>query len=37
MRRADILARVDDLIAAGTIETSGGPYPVLRIPAHAPA
>ncbi len=35
MRRADILARVDDLIASGTIETSGGPYPVLRIPAHA--
>ena len=37
MRRADILARVDDLIASGTIETSGGPYPVLRIPAHAAA
>ena len=37
MRRADILARVDDLIAAGTIETSGGPYPVLRLPAHAAA
>jgi len=37
MRRADILARVDDLIASGTIETTGGPYPVLRIPAHATA
>ena len=37
MRRADILARVDELIPAGTIETSGGPYPVLRLPAHAAA
>jgi ATP-dependent DNA helicase RecQ len=37
MRRADILARVDELIGSGAIETSGGPYPVLRLPAHAPA
>ena len=35
MRRADILARVDELIESGRIETSGGPYPVLRLPAHA--
>ena len=34
MRRADILARVDDLIEAGRIcKTSGGPYPVLRVAA----
>ncbi len=30
MRRADILARVDELIEAGVIRTSGGPYPVLQ-------
>ncbi|MGZ8481942.1 MAG: RecQ family ATP-dependent DNA helicase [Candidatus Limnocylindria bacterium] len=30
MRRADILARVDELIEAGVISTSGGPYPVLQ-------
>jgi superfamily II DNA helicase RecQ len=30
MRRADILARADELIDSGTIETTGGPYPVLR-------
>jgi len=35
MRRADILARVDELIEAGRLETSGGPYPVLRIPLGA--
>jgi ATP-dependent DNA helicase RecQ len=35
MRRADILARVDELIDAGRLETSGGPYPVLRIPVAA--
>jgi ATP-dependent DNA helicase RecQ len=35
MRRADILARVDELIDAGTLETTGGPYPVLRLPAQA--
>ena len=33
MRRADILARVDELIDAGRLETSGGPYPVLRVAA----
>ena len=37
MRRADILARVDELIDAGRLETTGGPYPVLRVPAHAAA
>ena len=37
MRRADILARVDELIESGTLETSGGPYPVLRLPSHAAA
>jgi ATP-dependent DNA helicase RecQ len=33
MRRADILARVDELIEAGRLETTDGPYPVLRIAA----
>jgi ATP-dependent DNA helicase RecQ len=33
MRRADILARVDELIEAGRLETTGGPYPVLRVAA----
>jgi ATP-dependent DNA helicase RecQ len=33
MRRADILARVDELIDAGRLETSGGPNPVLRVAA----
>jgi ATP-dependent DNA helicase RecQ len=37
MRRADILARVDELIEAGRLETSGGPYPVLRLPVGAAA
>jgi ATP-dependent DNA helicase RecQ len=37
MRRADILARVDALIDAGRLETSGGPYPVLRLPLGAGA
>ncbi len=37
MRRADILARVDELIGAGRLETTGGPYPVLRLPARAAA
>jgi ATP-dependent DNA helicase RecQ len=32
MRRADILARVDELIEEGRLETTGGPYPVLRVP-----
>jgi ATP-dependent DNA helicase RecQ len=33
MRRADILARVDELIESGRLETTGGPYPVLRARA----
>ena len=33
MRRADILARVDQLIDDGRLETTGGPYPVLRVAA----
>jgi ATP-dependent DNA helicase RecQ len=33
MRRADILARVDELIEDGRLETTGGPYPVLRVAA----
>jgi ATP-dependent DNA helicase RecQ len=33
LRRADILARVDRLIEEGRIETTGGPYPVLRVAA----
>jgi superfamily II DNA helicase RecQ len=37
MRRADILARVDELIEQGRIETSGGAYPVLRMPAGVAA
>jgi ATP-dependent DNA helicase RecQ len=37
MRRADILARVDALIGEGRLETTGGPYPVLRVPASAAA
>jgi ATP-dependent DNA helicase RecQ len=35
LRRADILARVDELIDAGQLETTGGPYPVLRLPVAA--
>jgi ATP-dependent DNA helicase RecQ len=37
MRRADILARVDELIEAGVIGTTGGPYPVLQVLAGAAA
>ncbi len=37
MRRADILARVDELIEGGVVETSGGPYPVLQLPARVAA
>ena len=33
MRRADILARVDELIEDGRLRTSGGPYPVLLVAA----
>ena len=35
MRRADILARIDELIEQKRLDTSGGPYPVLKLP-HAP-
>ncbi len=37
MRRADILARVDQLIEDGVVATSGGPYPVLQMPVRAAA
>jgi len=37
MRRADILARVDELIEEGRLATTGGAYPVLRMPARAGA
>ena len=33
LRRADILARVDELIGEGRLQTTGGPYPVLRVAA----
>jgi len=33
MRRADILSRVDELLEDGRLETTGGPYPVLRVAA----
>jgi ATP-dependent DNA helicase RecQ len=33
MRRADILARVDELIDEGRLQTTDGPYPVLRVAA----
>jgi ATP-dependent DNA helicase RecQ len=33
MRRADILSRVDELLEDGRLETTGGPYPVLRVTA----
>jgi ATP-dependent DNA helicase RecQ len=33
MRRADILARVDELIEEGRLATTDGPYPVLRVAA----
>ena len=38
MRRTDILKRIDELIEARRLATSGGPYPVLRaepVPAQA--
>jgi ATP-dependent DNA helicase RecQ len=37
MRRADILARVDELIDEGRLQTTGGAYPVLRVPARVAA
>ena len=33
LRRAQILARVDSLIEDGRLQSSGGPYPVLRVAA----
>jgi ATP-dependent DNA helicase RecQ len=35
MRRADILARIDELIEAQRLGTTQGPYPVLRVPSAA--
>jgi hypothetical protein len=32
MRRADILARIDELIEQRRLATSDGPYPVLKLP-----
>jgi len=37
MRRTDILTRVDELIEGGVVETTGGAYPVLRLPAKVAA
>jgi ATP-dependent DNA helicase RecQ len=35
MRRADILARIDELIEEQRLQTTGGPYPVLLAPVAA--
>jgi len=35
MRRADILSRIDELIEAGRLGTTPGPYPVLEPGAAA--
>src|SRR5256714_3111850 len=35
MRRADILARIDELIDEKRLQTTGGPYPVLLAPVAA--
>jgi superfamily II DNA helicase RecQ len=32
MRRADIVARIDELIEAKILQTTSGPYPVLLAP-----
>jgi hypothetical protein len=37
MRRADILARVDELIAAGRLASTGGKFPKLKVVPQAPA
>jgi ATP-dependent DNA helicase RecQ len=37
MRRADILARIDELIGEQRLATSRGPYPVLKVEAPAAA
>ena len=34
LRRADIVARIDALIAEGRLQASSGPYPVLALPPH---
>jgi ATP-dependent DNA helicase RecQ len=34
MRRADILARIDELIEEKRLQTTGGPYPVLLAPSQ---
>ncbi|HET9948072.1 MAG TPA: RQC domain-containing protein, partial [Longimicrobiales bacterium] len=35
MRRTDILARIDELIDAKQLMTTGGAYPKLRVPRAA--
>jgi ATP-dependent DNA helicase RecQ len=35
MRRADIVERIDELIAARKLGTTTGPYPVLKPPVAA--
>ena len=35
MRRADIVKRIDELIEAKRLATSGGAYPVLKPPVSA--
>jgi ATP-dependent DNA helicase RecQ len=37
LARAEILARVDGLLEEGRLESTAGPYPVLRVPARAAA
>jgi ATP-dependent DNA helicase RecQ len=37
MRRSDILARIDELIAGDRLATSGGRYPVLTVPQRMAA
>jgi ATP-dependent DNA helicase RecQ len=37
MRRADILARVDELIDAGRLASTGGKFPKLKVVPQAPA
>jgi ATP-dependent DNA helicase RecQ len=36
-RRADIVARIDELIEEGRLATTSGPYPVLHVPSAVPA
>jgi ATP-dependent DNA helicase RecQ len=37
MRSADVLARVDELLSAGTLRSSGGRFPKLRVSSRAAA